>query len=268
MKRIYIIALVVLFLVSILLIVGDKQGWFLASDNKQIKEENEETEEENEELEEEEELEEKSYWDYYTDLTENNKIVKTINLYECESWKCTYKIDINSQFIPVIYERELTDDNMIHKLIVNSKTIFNEEDGCGGPSSLNVINDTYVVGYHYGCDVTGDVIKGYSISGNELFSVEYLDEEYKEMYIKDYEVNTNSGAITVEGTRLFHGPSIILGNSFVEFCYEEEREQHNITKDTVAGGIYKITYLGNNVYSKPILDSYIKLESELNNCTN
>lgn len=265
MKRIYIIALVVLFLVSILLIVGDKQGWFLASDNKQIKEENEETEEENEELEEEEELEEKSYWDYYTDLTENNKIVKTINLYECESWKCTYKIDINSQFIPVIYERELTDDNMIHKLIVNSKTIFNEEDGCGGPSSLNVINDTYVVGYHYGCDVTGDVIKGYSISGNELFSVEYLDEEYEEMYIKDYEINSNNGVITVEGTRLFHG-QIISGNSYVEYCDEAEREEYDVTEDTVAGGIYKITYLGNNVYSNTVLNTYITLEDELNNC--
>lgn len=176
--------------------------------------------------------------------------VETIE-FVCED-SCEYSVTVNGEKVPITYTVS-TEEDFIHKIMINNNPIVNRSFACGGPATLKVLNDIILISYHDGCDVGGNTIHAYTKDGNEIFSYEYLDSVLN-MWMENTNFEVENNKIKINATRVYHGYTLRLSNSTeVDICMNDEWLSYQIDENTVTSGVYEIEYFGNNNFSEPIL---------------
>lgn len=202
----------------------------------------------------------------------NNKVVTSINFKDtCNAYNCTYNIKINKEekLLEFIREKAGNDKFGKQKIKIDGNLIVNEDFLCGGPIKLEVINDTFVILYQYGCNSEGYVLKGYNILGKQIFKYDNnIDNDYLGMYLNTDNFEVKNKKIIVNTSREMAGAEILIGkNNSISYCDSELMNNHQITSDFIVRATYEISY-NNGSYSSPkmISSKTINDLKLLNNC--
>ncbi len=180
----------------------------------------------------------------YDKVLSNNKNYQhtTLDFRGCDietSKTCTKKSgDINISFIEES-EMEIT-------VKINNKTVLSKE--LFTPNKVDIL-DNNVIFATSGTDILSSTLYAFDKDGNKILEVRNLDDNYDLMGIEGiddeglYKIKDNS--ILLNGSRINHGPSIIINDDLVDICPNKDKY-----KNEIVYGEYKIEYLGNNKFSK------------------
>lgn len=199
------------------------------------------------------------------------KTVTTIDFLDtCNAYTCNYSLKIGNSTIPLTFRRTISMDDAYDKqsIVLNKKTIINENFQSGGPLKLKVFKDKIIILCSYG-DGTAE-ISAYDINGKELFSYDEIDESYPGLFVSvdDFEVGSNY--IKVKATRLTVDNKIrINGVTEIDPCDEMDLESNGIDSSEVVKATYKISYINNKFEDPVALDTTTLLKTGLmNKCEN
>lgn len=195
------------------------------------------------------------------DITEEEKIDL-----DCDD-TCNYTLDVDGSEVTLTYTKTIgKEDEEIHKLELDGTELVNRSFACGGPAVLTVLKDTILISYHDGCDITGNSIYAYTKEGKEIFHYETFDTIYN-MWMSGTEFTVKGNQISIPATRVYHGPTLRLNElEEVNICENGEWELYHVDSNTVSGGSYIITYLGNNQFSDPVLEEEQYLKDIVSTC--
>ena len=199
------------------------------------------------------------------------KAVTTIDFLDtCNAYTCNYSLKIGNDIIPLTFRRTISMDDTFDKqsIVLNKKTIINENFQSGGPIKLKVFKDKVIILCGYG-DGTAE-ISAYDVNGNKLFSYDEIDELYPGLFVSvdDFELGNNY--IKVETTRLTVDNKIrINGVTEVNPCDEIDLQDNGIDSSVIVKATYKINYINNRFDSPVVLNTTTLLKTGLmNKCEN
>lgn len=199
------------------------------------------------------------------------KSVTSINFSDtCNAYTCNYSLKVGNNTIPLVFKRTLGKDDSFDKqtLVLNGKTIINENFQSGGPLRLKVFKDRIIVLCSYGDDTAE--ISGYDLNGKELFSYDEIDEVYPGLFVSADDFELGNNYLKVKTTRITSDNKIrINGVTELDSCDSIELEENSVDSTFVVKATYKIDYV-NSKFESPILVNSTSLSKSglLNKCEN
>lgn len=135
--------------------------------------------------------------------------------------------------------------------------------------------DDVIVFFIGGSNIRTGKIYAYSKNGEKILEVQSLDKKYISMVLESL-ISVEKNVIKIEGTRLTHGPCLILDNpeENIDFCDGTygiticESNNYEKYKNEVVKGTYEIEYLGNNQFSEIKNTGYSTYQEVYGLCSN
>ncbi|MBQ7141231.1 MAG: hypothetical protein IJO32_06995 [Bacilli bacterium] len=188
---------------------------------------------------------------------ESNKNITFNHTTLSVDYLCNFELDkiCELKHDKILIKLENTSDNEypIFDIKINDKLVLSEVIYLN--DEINIIDNNVIIS-HSGTDINSSHIYIFDNKGNNTLSLfSGFDTKYPAISLKsEYLENGNSidykiigNKIIIEGTRLSHGPSIVISEKEYIELYNNNCLQY---ENEVVYGKYEIEYLGNNKFSE------------------